>query len=279
MGCDSAVRAVPGRAERREMVPGRAERREIGQGPFWWDIGRPAGAVVEPLRGVIFDVDGALADLERDGQRRAFNAAFAVHGFDISWSVAEYGRLVCIADERRRIASALRRRGYGRISAEISSYIQHTKNDMFAEWVLDGDVIPRQGLVDLVNSLYTAGIPVAAISTGSPGWVEPLVRQLIGEGIAEAIITPDGLPRPAREPDLHGHALWELGLGPESALAVAGSVRGLRAATAAKLATVVVPTAYTAGQDFTGAAAVRGDYDGWTADGCARLHRHWWMGR
>ncbi|CDO09801.1 putative phosphatase/phosphohexomutase [Mycolicibacterium cosmeticum] len=245
---------------------------------FWWDAGRPAGAVVEELRAVIFDVDGALGDIERDGQRRAFNAAFAEHGFDISWSVAEYGRLVRIGDERRRIASALRRRGYGRISPEIASYIQHTKNDIFVEWVLDGDVTPRAGLVDLANRLYAAGISIAAISAGSPVWVEPLVRQLIGEGIAEVIVTPDDLS-PAREPDLHGHALWELGIGAECALAVTGSAHGLRAATAAKLATVVVPTAYTAGQDFTGAAAVRADYAGWTVDGCVRQHRHWWMCR
>lgn len=242
---------------------------------FWWDVGRPAGAVLEELQAVVFDVDGALADIERDGQRRAFNAAFAAHGFAISWSVAEYGRLVRIGDERRRIASALRRRGYGRISPEIANHIQHTKNEMFAECVLDGDVPPRPGLVDLTNRLYAAGISVAAISSGSPAWVEPLVRQLVGEGIAEVVVTPDDLP-PAREPDLHAHALWELGIGPESALAVAGSAPGLQAATAAKLATVVVPTAYTAGQDFTGAAAVRGDYEGWTVDGCVRLHRHWW---
>jgi beta-phosphoglucomutase-like phosphatase (HAD superfamily) len=254
-------------------------RGDIGVRSYWWDAGRPAGAVVEPLQAVIFDVDGALADIERDGQRRAFNAAFAAHGFDISWTVAEYGRLVCIGDERRRIASALRRRGYGRISAEIATHIQHTKNDLFAEWVLDGDVIPRPGLDDLVNSLYAAGIAIAVISTGSPHWVEPLVRQLIGEGIAGATVTPDDLPRPTREPDLHGYALWELGLGPECALAVTGSAHGLCATTAAKLATVVVPTAYTSGQDFTGAAAVRRDYDGWSADGCARLHRHWWMAR
>ena len=77
--------------------------------------------------------------------------------------------------------------------------------------MLDGDVTPRAGLDDLVNSLYFAGVPVAVVSTGARTWVEPLVRQLIGDGIAETIVTPDDLPDPRREPDLHGHALWELG--------------------------------------------------------------------
>ena len=100
------------------------------------------------------------------------------------------------------------------------------------------------------------------VSTGARSWVEPLVRQLIGDGIAQTIVTPDDLPHPGSEPDLHGHALWELGVGSEGALAVTSSARGLRAAAAAKLATLVVTTPYTAGQDFTGAV-----------DGAMRLRR------
>jgi len=242
---------------------------------FWWDAGRPAHATVEPLKAVIFDLDGALADVERDGQRMAFNAAFAAHGLDISWTVEEYGRLVCIGDEQRRIASALRRRGFGRVSGEIAAHVSRTKNDLFEESVLDGDVTARAGLDDLVNSLFFAGVPVAVVSTGARKWVEPLVRQLIGDGIAETIVTPDDLPNPGREPDLHGHALWELGLAPESALAVAGTHRGLRAARAAKLATLVVTTGYSVGADFTGAVEVRSGYDGLLSAGCELMHRRW----
>src|ERR1700709_324798 len=134
---------------------------------FWWDAGRPADAAVEPLRAVIFDLDGALADVERGGQRLAFNAAFAAHGLDISWTVEEYGRLVRIGDEQRRIASALRRRGFGRVRREIAAHVYRTKNDLFEKSVLDGDVTARVGLDDLVNSLYFAGVSVAGVSTGS----------------------------------------------------------------------------------------------------------------
>lgn len=225
---------------------------------------------------MVFDLDGALADLQRDGQRAAFNAAFAEHGLDISWNAAEYGRLVCIGDERRRVASALRRRGYGRVSAEVAAHVYRTKCDLFEEFVLRGDVTPRADLDHLVNSLFFAGISVGVVSAGSRSWVEPLVRQLIGDGIAQTVVTPDDLSSTAQEPDLHGHALWELGVSPEGALAVAGSARGLRAAAAAKLATVVVTTPYTASQDFTGAANVRTSYGGLLASGCEVLHRRWW---
>lgn len=246
---------------------------------FWWEAGRPADATIESLGAVVFDLDGALADVERDGQRIAFNAAFHAHGLDIAWSVEDYGRLVCIGDEQRRIASALRRRGFGRVSAEIAAHVLRTKNELFEESVLAGDVAPRDGLDDLVNSLYFAGVPMAVVSKGARSWVDPLVRQLIGDGIADTVVTPDDLPSPRREPDLFGHALWELGLGPESALAVAGTSHGHRAARAAKLATLIVTTPYTVGADYRGAVEVRTDYAGLLAGGCERLHRRWWSGR
>jgi beta-phosphoglucomutase-like phosphatase (HAD superfamily) len=243
---------------------------------FWWDAGRPADASDEPLRAVVFDLDGALADLQRDGQRLAFNAAFADHGIDVSWNVEQYGRVMCIGDEKRRIASALRKRGFGRVSEEIAAHVYRTKNDLFSESVLVGDVTPRAGLDDLVNSLFFAGIAIAVVSSGLRDWVEPLVRQLIGDGIAQTIVTPDDLPRAGSVPDLHGHALWELGVGSEGALAVTSSAHGLRAAAATKLATLVVTTPYTEGQDFAGAASVRCGYDGLVAAGCEALHRRWW---
>ena len=246
---------------------------------FWWDVARPAHAVVESLNAVIFDLDGALADVERDGHRAAFNVAFAEHGLDISWSVDEYARLSQISDERRRIASALRRRGFGRVSTEIAAHVYRTKTDVFETLVLDGDVTPRLGLGDLVTSLFGDGVTVGVVSSGTGSWVEPLVRQLLGDGIAEIVVTPDDLARPSREPDLFGHALWELGIGPESALAVVGGRRGFTSARAAKLATMVVTTSYLVGDDYTGAVQVRDDYAGLLASGCERLHKNWWSAR
>ena len=50
-------------------------------GRFWWDATATTQSVVYPLRAVIFDLD-ALTDIECDGHRVAYNAAFAAHGLD-----------------------------------------------------------------------------------------------------------------------------------------------------------------------------------------------------
>jgi phosphoglycolate phosphatase-like HAD superfamily hydrolase len=55
------------------------------------------------LRALIFDVDGTLADTERDGHRVAFNRAFAEVGLDWEWSVSLYGELLAIAGGKERI--------------------------------------------------------------------------------------------------------------------------------------------------------------------------------
>jgi HAD superfamily hydrolase (TIGR01509 family) len=246
---------------------------------FWWDRARPIDADVYPLRAVIFDLDGTLADVERDGHRVAFNAAFAEHGLDIVWSVDEYGRLLRFADGQRRIAASLRKRGFGKAADELAGPIHRTKTTLFAEGILDGDLTPRAGLIDLVMSLFVAGIWVAVVTNGRRVWAEPLVRQLVGEGIVETVVTGDDVSRYQPDPEVYLRVLGELGLNSESVLAVQSSASGLRAAVNAGLPTVVVTTDYTAGQNFSGAAAVFDAYDGakpLIAAGCERLHRRWW---
>ncbi len=55
------------------------------------------------VRAVLFDVDGTLADTERDGHRPAFNAAFEELGLDWEWDVELYGELLAITGGKERI--------------------------------------------------------------------------------------------------------------------------------------------------------------------------------
>lgn len=243
-------------------------------GRFWWDRARPADLC--PLRAVIFGID-ALADF--DGHRIAVNAAFAAHGLDVVWDADHYRRLLKIPDERRRIAADLRRRGFGICSDPIAAQVFQTKTALFEDNILDADITPRPGLVDLVMSLFVGGVWIAVVSPGRRAWVQPLVRQLIGDGLAETIVTGDDLGPADRS--VHALALWELGITPEEALAVEGSAAGLHAATALGVPTLAVMGAQDATRDRR-VAAVRTGYDApdpLLAAGCARLHTRWWTAR
>lgn len=125
----------------------------------------------------------------------------------------------------------------------------------------DGDLVAKAGLVDLVMSLFVEGIWVAVVSRRDRESAQQLVRQLIGDGLVETIVSADDLDGPASDRELYRLALWELGVAPAGALAVTGSTSGLRAAHAAGLPTVPVTNDYTGGPEFA------------DATGCRLLHR------
>ncbi len=152
---------------------------------------------MKALGAVVFDLD-ALADIESAGHRPAFNAAFKQLGLDIEWTAARYRQLQALCDERRRVAAELRKRG---VSSECDVLAELLVDEVCAakemiidETILDADIAPRTGLVDLITEAFGAGIAIGVVSSGRHSWVEPLVRQLVGEGIVSTIVTADDAP-------------------------------------------------------------------------------------
>jgi HAD superfamily hydrolase (TIGR01509 family) len=249
-------------------------------GRFWWDTTAPARADACPLRAVIFDLD-ALADVECEGHRVAYNAAFAAHGLNFEWSVTRYRQLLALSDERQRVLAELRKRGISTESDVLTQLladdIYTTKTMMLDEMILDADLVPRPGLIDLVMDAFTAGVWVGVVTGGQRGWAEPLVRQLVGDGVVETVVTAEDVKKPMPDPEAFRTVLWELGIPAENALAVTGSAAGLRAATSTGLATVVITG--DGAPEIPAAVAVRPDYAGsepMRITDCQRLHRRWY---
>jgi len=249
-------------------------------GRFGSSIGAAGRSTVQSLRALVFDLD-ALTDIECDGHRVAYNAAFAAHGLGFEWSVTRYRQLLALTDERQRVAAELRKRSVATesdvLTALLADDIYTTKTMMFDELILDHHVTPRPGLADLMLQTHRAGVQVAVVTSGHRSWAEPLVRELAGEGVVQALVTIDEVKKPMPDAEAHRLALWELGICAEDALAVSGSAAGLRAANAAGLATVVITGEGV--PDIPSAVAVRPDFDGSEPFGladCQRLHGDWW---
>ena len=143
------------------------EQRSWRAGRFWWDSARPDGEAGErKLQALVFDLD-AMADVECDGHRPAFNAAFAAHGLALRWSVSRYRKLLTLSDERQRVAAELRARGVCTecdvLATRLVEDICATKATLVAATMLDADTSPRAGLVDLVTDAFSAGVAVGVV--------------------------------------------------------------------------------------------------------------------
>ncbi len=135
---------------------------------------------------------------------------------------------------------------------------------------------------ELIWSLHCGDIRVGITAAGTRARIEPLVRELIGDGVVEVLITDEDVVRPKPDPEVYHRALYELGVRSEAAMAVEHSPAGFHTACSAGLATIVVTTLGRRTRDFAGAAAVLDRYDSaepLSASRCRRLHEQWWINR
>jgi beta-phosphoglucomutase-like phosphatase (HAD superfamily) len=149
-----------------------------------------------------------------------------------------------------------------RTDADVLRAVIFDADSALAHVERDCDVAARTELIDAVMSLFVAGIWVGVVSAAPRTQVETVVRQLLGDGLVETIVTIDDLPEPdaqlVRSGELYRLALWEMGITPRAALAVTGPGAGCDSAAAAELPTVAVDQPLSAAS-------------------CQQAHRRWWI--
>jgi HAD superfamily hydrolase (TIGR01509 family) len=117
------------------------------------------------------------------------------------------------------------------------------------------------------------GIPCAVASSSQRSHVSRWLRRTGLEGAFAAVLTRDDVARAKPFPDLFLGAAAALGVAPRDALVLEDSRNGLRAALAAAVPCVVVPSPVTRGSDFAGAAAILETLREVTPGVLASIHR------
>lgn len=215
------------------------------------------------LKALLFDVDGTLADTERDGHRIAFNQAFAEAGLTWHWDVALYGDLLQVTGGKERIQFFIERYQPSFTKPEnLTSFIAQLhkrKTHFYLELLQTGAIPLRSGVQRLLQEAREAGLRLAIVTTTTPENVTYLLKSNLGEesfAWFECIAAGDIVPNKKPAPDIYQYALAQMNLKPEECVAFEDSENGLKAALGAGIPTIVIVNAYTEKQDFMGALLV-----------------------
>jgi HAD superfamily hydrolase (TIGR01509 family) len=218
------------------------------------------------IEAFLFDVDGTLADTERDGHRPAFNKAFDEFGLGWHWDTALYGELLAVTGGKERIKyyveSFLPADQKPADIEQLAADLHRVKTKHYTELVSQGALPLRPGVKRLLNEARAAGLRLAIATTTNPENVTALLRHSLGEGTEnwfEVIAAGDIVPAKKPAPDIYQWALREMNLAPQQCIAFEDSRNGLKSSMAAGIRTLVTINDYTADDQFDGAIAVLSD--------------------
>ena len=215
------------------------------------------------LKALIFDVDGTLAETERDGHRVAFNLAFENAGLPWRWDVNIYGSLLEIGGGKERLRHYISGFEPDFITEEpLDQFIRslHQQKSQYFRQLLVNNAIPlRVGVERLIMEAYQKGITLGIASTASEENVKALLDTSLGEKMSKyfaVVAAGDMVEKKKPAPDIYLLALEKLNVSPENCLAIEDTNQGLVAATKAGIKTIITFNDYSQNQNFNQAILV-----------------------
>ena len=227
---------------------------------------------VAALKALLWDVDGTLAETERDGHRIAFNLAFEAFGLPWRWDEARYGELLAVTGGRERLLADMSTRADAPGPAErenLARALHARKNGFYAELVRQARLPLRDGVAALMAQARARGVRRAITTTTSRSNVDALLGVHLGPRWQDdfaAVVCGEDVQHKKPDPEVFLRALQQLGIGPLEAVAIEDSPGGVAAARAAQVPVVVPRSAYFEDATLEGAIAIGpglGERAGW----------------
>ncbi len=216
------------------------------------------------LQALIFDVDGTLADTEKDGHRVAFNAAFRDAGLDWEWDAPLYGELLAVTGGKERMRHYIE--GWSPRVPEVDDLdawiadLHQSKTAHYTRLLAEGAIPLRPGVERLLNEARADGLRLAIATTTTPANVTALLEHSLGRdsiGWFDVIAAGDIVPAKKPAPDIYEWALRELGLDADRVIAFEDSGNGVLSAADAGIRDIVVTiNDYTREHDFSRGSVV-----------------------
>ncbi len=215
------------------------------------------------LAALLWDVDGTLAETERDGHRVAYNRAFEACGLPWRWDERYYGPLLRVSGGFERLMHDMADRAHPPGSpaerAALARTVHTRKNAYYAELVQGGAIPLRPGVMALIRECREHNLAMGITTTSCRANVEALLTVQLGEHWREwfaVVVCGEDVARKKPDPEVYERAVAALGLSPQQTLAIEDSPDGAAAANAAGVPVVVARSVYFADAHIDGAVAV-----------------------
>ncbi|SMN15701.1 Hypothetical protein CbbY [uncultured Candidatus Thioglobus sp.] len=214
------------------------------------------------LEVLIFDVDGTLANTEKDGHLVAFNLAFKELGLDWEWSNELYHELLNVTGGQLRIKYYLKKYKSDFQHNDLDNFvasIHKLKTSIYVRLMDEGAVPLRPGVERLFNEARAAGLRMAIATTTTPANVDALIANTLGKEALdwfEVIGAGDVVPNLKPAGDIYTYVLEAMNIDADKCLAFEDSYNGIISATQAGLKTLITVNEYTDTHEFEGACAI-----------------------
>jgi beta-phosphoglucomutase-like phosphatase (HAD superfamily) len=212
------------------------------------------------LKALIFDVDGTIANTERESHWPACNEAFVRLNYPVQWSWAEYKQLLPLPGTQARVRQTLADLRPELVSEALDEVVEEftaVKRQIYLEKYATAATL-RPGVKELVAEAVSHNLKLAIVTLSHEAQVRAMLQIRMPEFAAafQPILGKMAGPKHAPGSPLYTRCLAELDLLRDEVLVIEDSEGGTAAAVEAGLPVVVAYNDYTENGRFPGARLV-----------------------